>query len=76
MMHNTIHVTRVFSTSITPKLNYLSSLFITWFDLLVQFSAHYKLISQFYCGSRIYFTVLCIDVFTVQLVVHELYCGL
>ena len=48
MIHNAIHVTRIFSTSVTPQLNYLSNLFITWFDLLVQFSAHYKFISQYY----------------------------
>ena len=42
--------TGIFLASITPQLNYLSNLFTTWIDLLVQFSAHNKFTSQYYCS--------------------------
>ena len=77
MIQKAIYVTRIFSTSLTPQLNGLSNLFITWFDLLVQFSAHYKFNSQYYCSLlQQKFILLCIGVFTVLLAVREVYCGL
>ena len=71
MMHNAIHVTSIFSTSITQYLNYPSSLFITWFDLLVQFSAHYWL-KDWYLLELEYSTLLKLLRLSVQTKIEKL----